>query len=325
MPVKDVRLYSASKPIDIPDGEKYDMAFVDGPAAVHVKKGPARFNTSLAASQMSDIVVMHDSKRPGEQETAKQLFSNWIRYECPVSNRGLTVFMKRRSFGAFATVVRGEGYYKLLLAMLRSLNSHVMKDTPRPLVVITDFLSDDQKDKIRNLYLGDVVFWTVDTKKYGDLGKGQPKFWALESFNLPFNKVVFLDADLLILKPIGELFEMEVPIVAMAHEHRRNVFNSGVMIFSENALNSETYEQALNFPWTKKKFGKDQQIYNEMFQGRITELPQKWNTLVSEVPRKGEKLDTSEVYILHYIYKPDHVAGPCDEQLRKLWRKFSHE
>jgi len=91
----DIIVGSLHKEIEIPDS-KFDLAFVDGPPAMGVTKGKARFHPTVAAIQLSDRVMIHDTKRIGEQNTIAELFENeqWVRSECPNSKRGLTLFTK---------------------------------------------------------------------------------------------------------------------------------------------------------------------------------------------------------------------------------------
>jgi hypothetical protein len=59
----------------------FDLAFVDSPPGVDLKSGTrfpgqencSRFNTLSFALKCAPVVLLHDAKRPGEQETLKRI------------------------------------------------------------------------------------------------------------------------------------------------------------------------------------------------------------------------------------------------------------
>jgi|GEM_PF-7022445 len=75
----------------------FDMAFVDGPPVYSKEmlyEGKyARWNSVICAKLFSDVILMHDTLRFGEQCTIQALLGNWIRREFK-SMRGLTLFKR---------------------------------------------------------------------------------------------------------------------------------------------------------------------------------------------------------------------------------------
>lgn len=74
---------------------KFDLAFVDSPQGRFLHNGCSRLFSATAAKMLSNMVLMHDTKRPGEQKTIDALFGDSHRIELP-SGRGLTLFIKRK-------------------------------------------------------------------------------------------------------------------------------------------------------------------------------------------------------------------------------------
>lgn len=341
---------------------RFDLAFVDAPYAHKSKKKYTRANTMWAARAYSDMVLVHDSKRIGESNSIKVLFSGWTRIDCLSSSRGLTLLINEKGLEydlsdpisqipdevrtddfpyisqirpigyfptkgwdrpremAFATVVRGKTFKDLFEVFLKSLVKHNPK-IGYPFHVFTyQYLSEETRDKLKEIY-SNLVFQNVDLHKYAKHDKKDPKFWALETFNLRYDKVIFLDVDLLCLRPIDELLSIEAD-VAMAREIRRPCFNSGVFIVGKKYLNEETYDDLINMELIEGRFGKDQQLYNRYFEGKITHLDRRFNTLITEAPPPGE---LGNIMFLHYIHKPLADVGrpKVRQDLLAIWEEYN--
>lgn len=62
-PAADIRLWDGITLPEKPPLPKFDMAFVDGPAG-----GKSRENSTQLASQLSDLIIIHDASRPNEMK-----------------------------------------------------------------------------------------------------------------------------------------------------------------------------------------------------------------------------------------------------------------
>jgi hypothetical protein len=311
---------------------RFDLAFVDAPYAhmKNIESGYSRLNTAQAASVYADKVLIHDSKRPGEQRTIEKVFGEWERIELP-SKRGLTLLIRKArekvspaesaavSQTAFATVVQGDAWVERFKVTLRSFVAH--NPTVRiPWYVFGNSMDDSQKVALADIYPY-VLFRDVSSAEYRANGKYSPKYWILEAYKLEgFDKVICLDADLLCMGSIDYLLKGSWDM-AMVRERRRPCFNSGMVVIGKRFLNQETYQNLLEMQVDKRRFGRDQQLLNRYFHEElhaVTELDQRFNTMISEAG------DLNNTVFLHFFLKPDSASDRLrirDEHIR-LWEKY---
>jgi hypothetical protein len=334
------------RPIELlkdPEGStrQFDLAFVDAPYAhmKNIESGYSRLNSAQAASVYADKVLIHDSKRPGEQRTIEKVFGEWERIEYP-SNRGLTLLIRKEKkeevappadtvigeetgdpdvLTAFATVVQGDAWIERFKVTLRSFVAH-NPDVKVPWHVFGNSINEDQQTALSSIYpyLG---FHQVAISEYRENGKYSPKYWILEAYKLEgFDKVICLDADLLCMGSIDYLLKGSWDM-AMVRERRRPCFNSGMVVIGKRFLNQETYQHLLEMQVDKNRFGRDQQLLNRYFHEElhaVTELDQQFNTMISEAG------DLNNTVFLHFFLKPDSTSDRLrmrDEHIR-LWEKY---
>lgn len=308
-----------------PLSQAFDFAFMD-----------ACSHTIECVIDHSKMIAVHDSKRPSESGIINKLLSTWERIECPDSRRGLSLFIKPQKLTgksfieskvevtakppslstAFATVVRGKGFEDLFEVFLKSFVAWNDSLT-YPFYV---FVDPDMVPKKKKLFLEiypHLIFVEVDKVKYQSFKKTEAKFFIFEAFTLnQYNRVICLDADLLCLKSLDGLLKIDCDI-GMARERSRPCFNSGVVSIGKKYLNQETYNALMSADLIPGKFGKDQQILNRYFEGKICELDHRYNTLVSAVG------SLQDVVLLHYFLKPNAKArARLKPELIALWEKY---
>lgn len=325
--ISDVRYFGQNAVIDVPINRKFDLAFVDGPPAAHINNGKlARYNTLLLAKYLSDDIVLHDAKREGERNTVNELFSSgWTTKFIEGSKRGLLRITKNKPFDeklCFCTVIKGEGFYRMAKVMMKTLRQQLKGELP-PMFVFHKGLCLSEIQGLEKIY-PNIQNHPIDVDFYIEHQKGYPKFWSLESFRLKgFNKIIFFDADLLFTGSIDGLLEVNPEYIAMAHEQKRNVFNSGVVVINGKIVGEDIFQELIAFQLRPDRFGKDQQVLNSHFEGKIQEFSRKYNYLVSELNVK----DIPETSVVHYIYKP--VTKIRSGQLKKgfinLWEEKENE
>lgn len=102
-------------------------------------------------------------------------------------------------------------------------------------------------------------------------------FDKLNIFNLiEYEKIVYLDLDLLILTNIDELFNHK-HISMVSDRPFSDNFNSGVMVITPN--NKDYINMKNMFDKNPKKYKGDQDIINEYFSSNINKISKKYNSL----------------------------------------------
>jgi lipopolysaccharide biosynthesis glycosyltransferase len=182
-------------------------------------------------------------------------------------------------------------------------------------------LSKESRNKILSIY-DKVKFKDVDGDLYVKNKKENIKYYSIECFNLKgYDKVIFQGADMLCLNSIDDLVNYECDLGMIREKRRPTSFNNGNMIVGKKYINNKVYNELLKADYSEyKNFGVDQKLYNLYFKDKITETPQKFNTLVSEV----DFLEFEEIIFLHYIFKPIYKEGQerLTQKLIDIWTKY---
>ena len=214
------------------------------------------------------------------------------------------------------------------------------------IVLICNHLPDELKQRflvfqhVRFVQPSDLLL-----KKISDLcmhipvfSRLSPLFYSLETFNLSgYSKVLFLDSDMLIVKTVKEVFEMDGAFSASAEScwyfgkgrrtdtyesmadgiptalFLKNPVNSGFMVIDKQYINEKNYNSLIDMIrpelWFKKNtLHADQLIINLFFKDRISLLDASYNfrpTLADEIKAK-DNLSFEDAKIIHYYrqYKP---------------------
>lgn len=228
--------------------------------------------------------------------------------------------------------------------------------------VLIETLSSKNKDELIHLsqrYGQTLLFYTVDTNKLKNV-KYRSKnplssaayYRILLTSILPktVNKVLYLDCDLLVLKSVREIFEVNLDGYALAavrdqenlpvnDEHRLQLnlpykssyFCSGVMLINlEYWRKCEAEEKLIEFACRKRTvYFHDQDALNYLFWNKWFELSPKWNrfNLVAYDKKNFETFEDE----YNYIYNPSilHFASPAKPWLKihfvnwnRLYKKY---
>lgn len=187
-------------------------------------------------------------------------------------------------------------------------------------------LSLRNRELIHSIY-SNVIFKAIDEDSYAHIwhetkvrlntpDRLKPAFFIIDAFSLyDYDRVVALDADLLILGDIEELVNIEEGFSASQavdydKKQNREFFNSGVMVINKPILSRDIYEKLLSHQISKnykRSFGKaDQAILNDFFGlNKISLLPERFNTTkrkyrddwVLDAPA----IENGDAVILHYV------------------------
>ena len=154
---------------------------------------------------------------------------------------------------AFVTLLTSDSYVAGVLAWIQSLKQ---TNTTRKLVImytedadISPVIIDSMKNKMgAELILVETIYFNSAKNMFIET------YTKFNIFKLiQFNKVIFLDADIVILKNIDHLFSVPAPAASLdiyLSMQNRFMFNSGVMVLSPSI---ETFNEIIKFIDSKMK------------------------------------------------------------------------
>lgn len=182
----------------------------------------------------------------------------------------------------------------------------------------------------------------LDPAKYAGVSRNKRysrAYFKLEALRLPYKKIVVLDADLLCLGDISDLFVDTDYDLRAAPDHGIQLapiyknsfvrFNSGVCVFAGRMLAAETWK-------TVTDFGRKQMSYDGGDQGALNEfvfscddlqmdvLHSKYNTLkrLFVHQQKLWKELEGDIRLLHFVGTKPWEGERKYEALEALWRRY---
>ena len=207
-------------------------------------------------------------------------------------------------------------------------------DVEYDFVVLYDDLSLFDRNQIALRYER-VVFRKIDPFPYQKFKKGLSSnylavkaYYILEAFKLvDYDSIVCLDTDMVVLKPISELFFLEHPFAACPQyfnaQEGKNI-NSGLLVISKPTLSVETWQALCGIgesgAYELEKH--DQAILSEYFNGQYHQLHHAYNTVKRRLLKKSVP---ASVKILHFtgLIKPWVSAESGYETLQKTWHLYN--
>jgi hypothetical protein len=148
-------------------------------------------------------------------------------------------------------------------------------------------MSTTNKELLRNAgwNVREVDLWCPEKKLYGNQGYWTQSYEKINAFRLPFQKVLFLDADTYVfsndaaskvldqLRAFGQPGGVPSDRILMAHDvNPDNGYNSGMMIFSPSEAKFEQITRLMD------NGDLDQPAINKAFDEKIQELSPDYNT-----------------------------------------------
>ena len=234
---------------------------------------------------------------------------------------------------AYVCVLSTDNYLDGALILnenLRELNSKY-----ELLCVVNDRLSEES---IKTLHrFGIKTKNTRAIKTNMGIGRWNYTFDKLNIFSLvEYDKIVFLDLDLLILKNIDHLFNWDSIAAGLDMPWHDDEFNSGVMVIEPNMdLYNDMIEKLYA---TKYNYTGDQDFLNDYFGKNFIALPLKYNLmrtlyldselLYKNCTKRGVykyiKNEPKDAIIIHYIrsLKPFMDKIPFNDEYYLTYKKY---
>lgn len=204
--------------------------------------------------------------------------------------------------------------------------------------------------KLKKIKSFNIEFISVDVDKFKNCPVPEGSHFSIEAcfrFLIPevfanLDKILYLDCDLVILKDISEIYNINLAdnYIAMAQDADYEISlkrldlkgdapycNSGVTLFNIQKCNEDNLTQKL-FEWTAQNKEKllypDQDALNVVCRERILKLPWKSNAMVRVFDfEQNRKLENyyDEIIIMHYI----GMGKPWnDKNCHVLYKPYFH-
>jgi len=236
--------------------------------------------------------------------------------------------------------IADDSYFHLLPANLNQVSRH---GASRQLVyIVTTSTSiptalSNIEEKYPNLK---VIFKQVDFHDYlseGDIPKEtHVTKIALLKFFLPEildeDVVVYLDVDTFICAPIHDLLAFvprnligaveEIGVNAFLRDGTKSYFNSGVLVMSLKKIKALGKYKDLNQRKVKEPSepkNVDQDLFNDMYEGLIDFLPQKYNVFICNHNSTSLGAFVKSPTIVHFVGKDKPWLYPKKSKYSKLW------
>lgn len=220
--------------------------------------------------------------------------------------------------------------YRVMMYSLLSNN----KWFDLPVVIINDGLSQRSTVEVKSLY-DNVIFKDINRRMYADVNfemtapRLRSTYYKLDTFSYDeFDRLVFLDVDMVILRDIKPLFDCFQPFTAVrgydpARDCLRNDINSGVFVVNKPFIGVSTYTDLIGIAKEGHRMP-DQTTVNRYFRNKIHYLEKSFNV--------EKRMQYSSVYrhiylnarILHFVgEKPwQPKTSQKEEQYKDAERKW---
>ncbi|MCI1528019.1 MAG: family 8 glycosyl transferase [Lactobacillus sp.] len=153
---------------------------------------------------------------------------------------------------------------------------------------------------------------------------------------IPENRVLYLDSDIVVDKPIDELFRLPFNgnLILAAHEYASTdnlkYMNDGVMVINNKQLKKipNISEKLINLGRDPNLPNGDQTVVNDYFKGKIGKLPDEYNYSIgfdavafwNELPKLMHKLNSvKEPKIIHYVTVDKPFNFQSIGRMREKW------
>ena len=232
-----------------------------------------------------------------------------------------------------------DGYIPFLAVALRSLIDNSSKENFYQIKILYTNIKEENRERIKKYEKENVNIEFVDLNYY--IQKVKDKLYTRDYYSkttyfrlfLPelypqYDKVLYLDSDIVLLTDVAELYNIDMGdnLVAAAPDDviqtskifqeyaekvvgvadYRNYFNAGVLLMNLDELRKFGFQEKFLYSLEKIKFAvaQDQDYLNRLCKGRVKIIDKTWDRM----PIAMEGIKREEIKLIHYnlAYKPWH-------------------
>ena len=216
-----------------------------------------------------------------------------------------------------------DNYSRYAGVVIASILINALPDTSLAFYILDGGISDENKEKIESLKsIKDckINFVQIDERLFEDYKKIKTHsyisiatYYRLKLATLlpHIDKIIYFDCDMVVNRDLNSLFSinLEEDVIAGAQDinfrmlkKNASYINAGMVVMDLKKIREENIEE-LFLKYTKEhidtiKMG-DQEILNEVLQGRIKVIDPHWNVQTSNFTNRS--IYTNEPWIIHYV------------------------
>ena len=227
---------------------------------------------------------------------------------------------------AYVTLVARDKYIDGTICLFKSLRDK----TNYPLIAMTYEISKENINKLTDM---GIICRQVEIIESINAGIGENKirlddflytYTKLHIFSYEeFDKIIFLDSDLIVIKSIDHLFkDIDKDFAACdCTPYFEHIFNSGVMVIKPA---KKLFQDML----IKKDIlpsydGSDQGFLNEYFKNNWEKLNIKYNCGKRIYSNQKEMWDKIDKHVIHFVGTKPWLGGEKGyEELEKIWFEY---
>ena len=161
---------------------------------------------------------------------------------------------------------------------------------------------------------------------------------TFDKFNIflleEYEKVVYLDADLLILENLDFLFDYDTPAMVIDRPNYTDRYNSGVLVIKPD---KEVFKILVRMKEQQSLYNKligDQDILNDYYleTSKINRIPDEYNVLRTITKEKDENglykvtknALINNIKVIHYVgkNKPFQIDGEFNDEYNELYQEY---
>ena len=232
-----------------------------------------------------------------------------------------------------------DNYIPFFGVALKSLIENASKDYKYEIKVLYTSVTTSNMNRIREYETDNVSIEFVDLNSHvseiGDKLYTRDYFSKTTYYRLlipelypQYEKAIYLDSDIVVLKDISKLYNMDIGTNLLAgapddviqtievfREYSEkvvgvsdhgNYFNAGILLMNLKELRAFKFKQKFLYLLGTIKFSvaQDQDYLNRLCKGRVKLLDKAWN----KMPVSGDNIERSKINIVHYnlAFKPWH-------------------
>ena len=230
-------------------------------------------------------------------------------------------------------------YIPFLAVALQSLVENSKKENYYLIKILYTNITDENQEKIKKYESENINIEFVCLSYY--INKVKDKLYTRDYYSkttyfrlfIPdlypqFDKVLYLDSDIVILSDIADLYNVDmgdnllaavpddvIQIIEVFREYAekvvgvatyKNYFNAGILLMNLDELRKFKFQEKFLYLLEKVKFSvaQDQDYLNRLCKGRVKLLENTWDRM----PIGGDIINRDELHLIHYnlAFKPWH-------------------